>query len=99
MRVVLCVAYMSMITMEMRGTGSMGRTAALRLKNAAALRGSSVLNSRMPLILILIILLLLVGGGGAYMGPGVGYYGGGVIDIIIALVILYLIFGRGRSRL
>ena len=53
----------------------------------------------MPLILILVIVLLLVGGGGYYMGPGVGYYGGGTLDIIIGLVIVYLLFGRGRSRL
>jgi hypothetical protein len=53
----------------------------------------------MPLILILVILLLVVGGGGYSMGPGLGYYGGGGLDIIIGLVIVYLIFGRGRSRL
>ena len=58
-----------------------------------------MLNSRMPLILILIILLLVVGGGGYYMGPGVGYYGGGTVDIIIGLILVYLLFGRGRSRL
>ena len=46
-----------------------------------------------------IILLLLLGGGGYYMGPGVGYYGGGTLDIILALIIIYLFFGRGRSRL
>ena len=34
------------------------------------------------LIIILIVLLLLAGGGGYYMGPGVGYYGGGGISII-----------------
>jgi hypothetical protein len=58
-----------------------------------------VLNSPMPLILILVIVLLAVGGGGYYMGPGVGYYGGGTLDIIIGLIIIYLLFGRGRSRL
>jgi hypothetical protein len=31
----------------------------------------------MNLIIILIVLLLLFGGGGYYMGPGIGYYGGG----------------------
>jgi len=51
------------------------------------------------LILILILLLLLVGGGGYYVGPGVGYYGGGAIDLILLVVILYLLFGRGRTRL
>ncbi len=53
----------------------------------------------MALIIILVIVLLAVGGGGYYMGPGVGYYGGGTVDILIGLVIVYLIFGRGRSRL
>ncbi len=53
----------------------------------------------MALIIILIVVLLAVGGGGYAMGPGVGYYGGGTLDIIIGLVIVYLIFGRGRSRL
>ncbi len=53
----------------------------------------------MPLILILVILLLVIGGGGYSMGPGLGYYGGGTLDIIIGLIILYLLFGRGRSRL
>lgn len=51
------------------------------------------------LIVVLIILLLVVGGGGYYMGPGVGYYGGGTLDLILALVIIYLVFGRGRARL
>lgn len=58
-----------------------------------------MLDSRMPLILILVLLLLLVGGGGYYMGPGVGYYGGGTLDILLGLVIVYLLFGRGRTRL
>lgn len=53
----------------------------------------------MPLILILVILLLLFGGGGFYMGPGVGYYGGGGISLILLLVILYLFFGRGSRSL
>jgi hypothetical protein len=51
------------------------------------------------LIIILIILLLLIGGGGYYMGPGIGYYGGGGLDLILLIVILYLFFGRGRTRL
>ena len=53
----------------------------------------------MPLIVILIILLIVFGGGGYAMGPGIGYYGGGGIDIIIGLILVYLFFGRGRSRL
>ena len=51
------------------------------------------------LIVLLIVLLLVIGGGGFYMGPGVGYYGGGAIDLILAIVIIYLIFGRGRTRI
>ena len=55
--------------------------------------------SPMPLIVILIILLVLFGGGGYYMGPGIGYYGGGGISLILALIVIYLLFGRGRERL
>lgn len=51
------------------------------------------------LIIILVVLLIVFGGGGYYMGPGVGYYGGGIVDVLILLVILYLLFGRGRTRL
>ncbi len=51
------------------------------------------------MLIILIILLIVIGGGGYAMGPGLGYYGGGSLDIIIGLIIVYLIFGRGRSRL
>jgi hypothetical protein len=39
--------------------------------------------SRMPLIIILIVLLILFGGCGYYMGPGIGYYGGG--GLVLAL--------------
>lgn len=52
---------------------------------------------RMPLIVILIILFVLFGGGGLYMGPGVGYYGGGGLSLIVLIVIVYLLLGRGRS--
>jgi hypothetical protein len=55
--------------------------------------------SRMPLIIILIILLVLFGGGGYYMGPGIGYYGGGGVSVLLAILIIYLLFGRGRSRM
>jgi len=64
-----------------------------------AFADSCMLNSAMPLILILVILLLVVGGGGYYMGPGIGYYGGGTLDIILVLIIIYVVLGRGRSRL
>jgi len=33
------------------------------------------------------------------MGPGIGYYGGGGISLILALIIIYLIFALGRERL
>jgi hypothetical protein len=49
------------------------------------------------LLVILIVLLFAVGGGGYAMGPGVGYYGGGVLDLVLLLVILWLFFGRSRS--
>jgi hypothetical protein len=53
----------------------------------------------MPLILILIVLIVLFGGGGYYMGPGIGYYGGGSLSIILGVIVIYLIFGRNRSAL
>ena len=51
---------------------------------------------RMPLIIILIILVLIFGGGGYYMGPGIGYCGGGATDAILIIVIIFLLLGRGR---
>jgi len=50
----------------------------------------------MPLILIILLLILVFGGGGYYMGPGPGYYGGGGISIVLAILLIWLIFGRGR---
>jgi hypothetical protein len=37
-------------------------------------------------------------GGGYALGPGLGYYGGGGIDILLVLLLLYFLFGR-RSRI
>jgi hypothetical protein len=53
----------------------------------------------MPLIIILIILLILFGGGGYYMGPGIGYYDGGGISLVLALVIIYLVIKNLAVRL
>ncbi len=50
----------------------------------------------MGLILLLIVLIIVFGGGGYYMGPGIGYYGGGGVDLVLALIVIYLVFGRGR---
>jgi hypothetical protein len=44
--------------------------------------------------------LILCCGSGYYMGPGLRYYGGGGRhQSVLALIIIYLIFGRGRERL
>ena len=51
------------------------------------------------MIILLIILILIFGGGGYAMGPGLGYYGGGGLDIILGILLIYLLFGRGRSAL
>jgi hypothetical protein len=51
----------------------------------------------MPLIVILIILLVLFGGGSHYMGPGIGYYGGGSISLTLALIVIYLILDEDGS--
>jgi hypothetical protein len=50
------------------------------------------------LIVIVVLLVLLLGGGGAYYGPRAGweypqYSLGGVLLVIL---VLYLLFGRGR---
>jgi hypothetical protein len=37
----------------------------------------------MPLIVILIILLVLFRGGGYYMDPGIGYYGGEGVSLLL----------------
>ena len=52
----------------------------------------------MPLIIILVVLIVIFGGGGYYMGPGLGYYGGG-LSIILGVIVIYLLFGRNRSVL
>jgi hypothetical protein len=51
------------------------------------------------LIVILIVLIVAIGGGGYYIGPGLGYYGGGAVDIVLGLIVVYLIYGRNRSTL
>ena len=38
------------------------------------------------MLIILIILLLVFGFGGYRLGPGVGYYGGGGISLILSLI-------------
>lgn len=47
------------------------------------------------MLLILLILLLVFGFGGYRLGPGLGYYGGGIGTIVILLIILWLLFGAG----
>lgn len=48
------------------------------------------------MLIILIILLLVFGFGGYTLGPGLGYYGGGIGGIIILLLILWMVMGHGR---
>jgi hypothetical protein len=79
--------------------GAMSNSLFLALETRQSLRRACDRLPHMPLILILVILLLAFGGGGYYMGPGVGYYGGGGVSIILAIVIIYLLFGRGRGRI
>jgi hypothetical protein len=49
------------------------------------------------MIILLIILILLVGSGGYYADPGWGYYGGGSLDLVLFIGLLYLLFGRRRA--
>jgi len=53
----------------------------------------------MLLILLIVLLVILVGGGGYYMGPGFGYYGSGGLSIILGIIAVYLLYGRGRTRI
>lgn len=50
------------------------------------------------MLIVLIILLLVFGLGGYRMGPGLGYYGGGGIGLLLLLVILWMLFGHGGYR-
>jgi hypothetical protein len=75
------------------------RRAQVSRGHVRAFKGTHARLSAMPLIVILIILLVLFGGGGYYMGPGIGYYGGGGVSLLLALIVIYLLFGRGRGRL
>lgn len=58
----------------------------------------------MPLIAIIIVLLLLFGGGGFY-GFNSGLYGGAgfggisLLGIILIVLVIYLLSGRGRGTL
>ena len=52
------------------------------------------------IILIILVIALLGGFSGIGGGPfyGTGYYGGGGLSLVLALVIIYLLFGRGVIR-
>ena len=49
----------------------------------------------MGLVLVLGILIVVTALVGSYMGPGVGYYGAGIICIVLMLVILHRVFAGG----
>ena len=52
-----------------------------------------------PIILILLILLLLGGfsGVGYYGGYGMGYYGGGGIGLLLVIILIFFLVGRGKA--
>jgi hypothetical protein len=49
------------------------------------------------LITILIIILIVVLFCGYRLGPGVGYYGGGTLGLILLIVLIWLLLG-GHAR-
>jgi hypothetical protein len=75
------------------------RNTCIRHKADRSVLGLHAKLSPVPLMLILIVLLVVFGGCGYYMGPGIGYCGGGGIGLVLALIIIYLLFGRERTRL
>jgi peptidoglycan/LPS O-acetylase OafA/YrhL len=52
----------------------------------------------MPLVIILAILMVLVASGGYYLGPGIGYYGAGIVCTLLLAMILYRVFASGPRR-
>lgn len=50
------------------------------------------------LTLIIIVLLLAVLFGGYRMGPGVGYYGGGLLGLVLIILLIWILLGGGHVR-
>jgi hypothetical protein len=46
------------------------------------------------MLIILVVLLIVFAFGGYRLGPGLGYYGGGLGTILLLLLILWLVMGR-----
>jgi hypothetical protein len=54
------------------------------------------------MLLLVILLLLLFGGGGGYYGYSSGYYGGGgfsIVGILVLVLVVMMVFGRGSFGL
>jgi hypothetical protein len=47
------------------------------------------------LVFVLAILIVVTALAGSYIGPGLGYFGAGVICLVLILVILYRVFAGG----
>ena len=43
------------------------------------------------LVVLLLVLILLFGGGGYRMGPGMGYYGGCGVSLILVILLIYIL--------
>jgi hypothetical protein len=43
------------------------------------------------MLVLLIILILVFGFGGYRMGPGIGYYGGGGVSLLLVNILIYLL--------
>jgi hypothetical protein len=51
------------------------------------------------LVIILVVLILMCGFGGYRIGPGVGYYGGGGLALILFILLIYLVLFNGGGHL
>ena len=49
----------------------------------------------MLLIILLIVLIFGTGFGGYRMGPGIGYYGGGGLSLVLLIVLIFLLTRGG----
>ncbi len=46
------------------------------------------------MLILLIVLILLFGIGGWQVGPGLGYYGGGGITLVLVVLLILFLMGK-----
>jgi Protein of unknown function (DUF3309) len=45
------------------------------------------------LIILIVIMILVLGFGGYRLGPGLGYYGGGTLGLILLILLILMVLG------